>query len=202
MSEKLQLSPQLFVAEGTDRKCFRHPDKSDCCIKVLHPEVGPGRFWREVKYYSRLHRRGVDFKHLSRFHGLVNTNLGKGAIFDLVLDDDARVSRTLHHYLDQGDPRFNAWAIDEIERLKQDMYDQWIAFHDLNPTNIMVQRLGFDEFRMVVIDGIGHNHFIPLASYIPAQARKKLVGVWNRRYRQWYSAFPVILNNLKPYPTF
>jgi len=72
-----------------------------------------------VKYYSRLQWRGVDFKHLSAFRGLVNTNLGKGAMFDLVLDDDARISRSLHHYLAQNDPGFNAWAVDEIERLKK-----------------------------------------------------------------------------------
>ena len=77
---------------------------------------------------------------------------------------------------------------------------QWIAIHDLNPTSILVKRLGFDEFRMVVIGGVGHNHFIPLASYRPAYARKKLVRAWNRRYRQWYAAFPAILNQLKPYP--
>lgn len=201
MSDKLLLSPQLFVAEGTDRKCYRHPDKTEYCIKVLHPEVGPGRFWREVKYYSRLRQRGIEFKHLSAFRGLVDTNLGKGAMFDLVLDDDGQISRSLHHYLGQHDRRFDVWVGDEIERLKQDFYDQWIAIHDLNPTNILVKRLGFDEFRMVVIDGVGHNHFIPLASYSPAYARKKLVRAWNRRYRQWYSAFPSVLNQLKPYPT-
>ncbi|MCP4470865.1 MAG: hypothetical protein GY815_09300 [Gammaproteobacteria bacterium] len=111
-------------------------------------------------------------------------------------------SRSLHYYLCQGDRRFNAWVVAEIECLKQDFYAQWIEFHDLNPTNILVKRLGFDEFRMVVIDGVGHNHFIPLASYSPVHARKKLVRVWNRRYRQWYSAFPGLLNQLKPYPTF
>jgi sulfite reductase beta subunit-like hemoprotein len=80
------------------------------------------------------------------------------------------------------------------------MYDQWIVFHDLNPGNILVQRLGFDEFRLVVIDGIGHNHFIPLASYSSGFARKKLVRVWNRRYRHWYAAFPSVIGRLRPYP--
>jgi hypothetical protein len=201
MSEKLLLTPQLFVAEGTDRKCYRHPDRNECCVKVLHPEVGPGRFWREVKYFSRLRRRGIDFKHLSAYRGIVDTNLGKGAMFDLVLDDDSRISRSLHHYLGENDLRFNAWVGEEMERLKQDLYTQWIAIHDLNPTNILVKRLGFDEFRMVVIDGVGHNHFVPLASYSPAFARRKLVRAWNRRYRQWYSAFPAVLNQLKPYST-
>ena len=32
----------------------------------------------------------MDFRYLTGFHGLIDTNLGKGAIFDLVLDDDGR----------------------------------------------------------------------------------------------------------------
>jgi hypothetical protein len=200
MSEKLSLPPQLFVAEGTDRKCFRHPTDEQCCIKVLHPDTRPGRFWRELRYYRSLQRRGVDFSHLTPYHGVVDTSLGRGAIFDLVLDDDARISRSLHHYLAQNDREFNAWVVEEIERLKQDLYDQWVVYHDLNPTNILVKRLGYDEYRLVVIDGIGHNHFVPLASYSARLARKKLVRVWNRRYQQWYSAFPVIARALTPYP--
>jgi hypothetical protein len=70
----------------------------------------------------------------------------------------------------------------------------------LNPTNILVKRLGFDEYRLVVIDGIGHNHFFPVASYSAGVARKKLVRVWNRGYHQWYAGFPPVACDLKPYP--
>ena len=200
MSDTLSLSANLFVAEGTDRKCFRHPNEANLCIKILHPERRSGRFWREISYYSSLRRRDVDFRYLTRFHGSINTNLGKGAIFELVLDDDARVSKSLDYYLAQNDKVFNAWIVDEIECLKQNFFQQWIVFHDLNPTNILVKRLGFDEFRMVVIDGIGHNHSVPLASYSSLLARKKITRVWNRRYQKWYAAYPSVLRRLKPYP--
>jgi len=200
MSEKLQLSPQYLVAEGTDRKCFRHPDDAQLCIKVLQPDTEFGRFKREIRYYSRLQRRGVDFRHLTPCRGLIDTSLGEAAVFDLVLDDDGRISRSLHHYLSTNDRQFNAWIVDEIEHLKQNFYDQWIVFHDLNPTNILVRRLGFNEFRLVVIDGVGHNHFFPFASFNSAFARKKLVRAWNRCYRQWYTGFPAVIGDLKPYP--
>lgn len=200
MSEELVLAPHLFVAEGTDRKCYRHPADERRCIKVLHPDTRPARFRRELRYYRRLHRRGVDFVHLTPFHGLVDTNLGRGAVFDLVLDDDLRISRSLHHYLAKNDRAFNAWIVDEIEYLKQNLYDQWIVFHDLNPTNILVKRLGFDSYHLVVIDAIGDNHFVPLASYSARFARRNMVRAWNRRYRQWYAQFPIIARALKPYP--
>ena len=200
MSATVSLTPQDFVAEGTDRKCFRHPQQADLCIKVLHPERRPGRFWREIRYFASLRRRQVDFHHVAAYHGLVETNFGPGAVFELVLDDDGRVSQSLASYLGAGDAKFNAWFINEMEVLKQDLFDQWIVFHDLNPTNILVKRVSYDQYRLVVIDGIGHNHFLPLASYSRRFARKKLTRVWNRRYHQWYAAFPQVLRELKPYP--
>jgi len=202
MSEKLQLSPQYFVAEGADRRCFRHPDDESLCIKVLHPDTESGRLRREIGYYTRLQRRGVDFRHLTPYRGKVDTSLGKGAIFDLVVDDDGRISRSLYHYLSQNDRRFNTWIVDEIEHLKQNLYDQWIVFRDLNPTHILVRRMGYDEFRLVVIDGIGGHRYFSLANHSPTFARKKLVRLWNRRYRQWYSAFPAVTTGLMPYPAF
>ena len=200
MREKLSLSPGYFVGEGTHRKCFRHPDDESRCIKVLHAEFDNRRCWREIRYYSHLRRRGVDFRHLTPCRGMIDTNLGKGLVFDLVLDDDGRISRSLEYYLEQNDRRFNEWIIAEIEQLKQNFYDQWVVLHDLNPAKILVKRLGFDEFRLVVIDGIGHNHFIPLASYSSLFARRKLVRIWNRHYRQWYERFPSVVGLLKPYP--
>ena len=199
MSDTVSLSPQDFLAEGTDRKCYRHPGQAGRCIKVLHPQRRPRRFWREINYYSSLQQRDVDFRHIATSHGLVDTTRGRGAVFEMVLDDDGQVSKSLASYLARNDRRFNNWVVDEIEVLKQDLYDQWIVVHDLNPTNILVKRLGFDEFRLVVIDGIGHNHFIPLASYSRRLARKKLAGVWNRHYRQWYAAYPMVVSRLRAY---
>ena len=200
MSEPVYLSPQLFVAEGSDRKCYRHPTAADRCIKLLHPEIRPARFRSELRYYRRLERRGVDFSHLTRYRGMIGTSLGNGAVFDMVLDDDDRISRHLVDYLAQQDPDVNRWIIAEIERLQQNLYQQWIVCHDLNPRNILVKRLSYDEYRLVVINGIGDDDFIPLASYSPACARRKLVNVWNRDYRDWYASFPAVQRALKPFP--
>lgn len=200
MIDTLSPSPRDFVAEGADRKCFRHPQELDRCIKIPHPERRSGRFRREIRYYLRLRRRAVDFRHLTSFHRLLDSSLGKGAVFDLVLDDDGRVSRSLATYLALNDRSFDDWAVTELELLKQYLYDQWIVFYDLNPSNILVKRLGFDEFRLVVINGIGHNHFFPLASYSRAYARKKIVRVWNCRYRRWYAGFPAVGGRLMPFP--
>ena len=197
MSAPLSLSDDLFVAAGTDRSCYRHPVETGLCVKLLLPERRPGRFWREVKYFKSLQRRGADLNQVADFHGLVETSLGTGALFDLVLDDDGQVAKSLAFYLAQHNQRFNDWVIDALASLVRNLYHQWIVFHDLNPGNILAQRLGFDEYRLIVIDGIGHNHFIPLASYSRRYARKKIRRVWNRRCRQWYQDFPAIVGQLE-----
>ena len=200
MPAALDLTPDLFLAEGTDRQCYRHPDIPDRCIKLLHTERSSGRFWREIAYFRSLQHRGVNFKHVARFHCVVETSLGDGAVFDLVRNDDGQISRSLASCLEANDPEFNFWAINEIEALKRDFYDQWIVFLDLNPANLLVRRLGFDEFRLVVINGIGHNHFFPLANYSRRFARKKICRAWNRCYHEWYAGFPQVEQGLTPYP--
>lgn len=193
------LSAPLFVGEGSYYKCFQHPTAAHYCIKVILPQHHPVRFRRCVNYFKSLHRRGIYLDHIAVFHGLINTSLGKGAIFEMVLDDDRRVSKSLGHYLALNDRRFNAWVIREIESLKQIFQEHWIAGYDLNPSNILVRRLGFDEYRLVVVGGIGHNQRFPLASYSRVCARKKMIKAWNLGYQQWYAAYPSVLRRLKPY---
>ena len=197
--DTVSLPGSLLVGEGSYYRCFQHPTAAHYCIKVLLPQHHSVRFRRYVNYFKALHRRGIYLDHIAAFHGLINTSLGRGAIFEMVLDDDQRVSKSLDHYLTLNDKRFNAWVIREIESLKQAFHQHWIAGYDLNPGNILVKRLGFDEFRLVVVGGIGHNHALPLASYSRVCARKKLANAWNLGYQQWYVAYPSVLRRLKPY---
>jgi hypothetical protein len=74
------------------------------------------------------------------------------------------------------------------------------VFHGLYPNNLLVQRLGYDSYRLVVGDGIGHHHFLPLASYSRRFARNRIRHAWNRRYHDWYSAFPRVEIGLTPFP--
>ncbi|MDH3633721.1 MAG: YrbL family protein [Gammaproteobacteria bacterium] len=197
--DTISLPASLLVADGFYFKCFQHPTAAHYCIKVMLPQHHPARFRRCVRYFKALHRRGIYLDHIAAFHGLINTSLGKGAIFEMVLDDDGRVSKSLDHYLALNDKRFNAWVIREIESLKQSLHNYWIASYDLNPTNVLVKRLGFDEFRLVVVGGIGDNQLFPLASYSRIYARKKLASAWNPGYQQWYAEYPSVLRRLKPY---
>jgi hypothetical protein len=201
MRDRVFLSSAEFVGAGTDRECYRHPARPEYCIKILLPERHPRRFRREIRYYRRLAMRRLDWRRTTRYHGMVNTNLGKGAIFDLVLDYDGSVSQSLESCLDRRDPAFDDWAVHDLNALTREFYHRWVVFHDLNPANLLVQRLDAEHKRLVVIDGIGHNHFLSVANYSPAFARRKLVRVWNRRYRQWYASYPAVVAGLERFVT-
>ena len=199
MRASVILSDDHFIAEGTDRKCYRHPRFPDRCIKVLHPHRHRRRSYREIRYFRRLCRRDIEWQRLTRYHGQVETNLGRGGVFELVADHNGEVSKSLEYYLQREDAAFLQWASEDLNTLTRELYDQWVVFHDLNPSNIVVRRTAPGEQRLVVIDGIGHNQFLPVANYLPAYARRKIVRVWNRRHRQWYAPYPAMLERLEAY---
>lgn len=198
MPDRITLSADDFIGAGTDRECYRHPSRPAYCIKILRPDRHLRRFHREIRYYRRLASRRIYWERITRYHGMVDTSHGKGAVFDLVLDYDNGVSKSLESYLDRVDPAFDDWAMRDLNALVREFYERWVVFHDLNPGNLLVQRLDAGRRRLVVIDGIGHNHFLSIANYIPAFARRKLVRVWNRRYKQWYAPYPAVVAGLEP----
>lgn len=197
MGDRIFLSREFFISAGTDRECYRHPSHPEYCIKILRPDRHPRRFRREIRFYRRLALRRIDMLRLTRYHGNIDTNLGKGAVFDLVSDFDGQTSRTLEYYLGLGETDFDAWAVEDLNDLTREFYRNWIVFHDLNPANLLVWRLGENRKCLVAIDGIGHNHLLPLASYSAAYARRKIVRVWNRRYRRWYAPYPAVFAGLE-----
>jgi len=201
MGDRIILSTEIFVGAGSDRECYRHPFEPEFCVKIPHPERHPRRFRREIRFYRRLAFRGIDTLRLTRYHGTIDTNLGRGDLFDLILDFDGRIARSLEFYLDLGDAAFDAWAAEDLNDLTREFYRDWIVFHDLNPGNLLVWHLDEKRKCLVAIDGIGHNHLLPLASYSPGFARRKIARVWNRRHRQWYARYPAVLAGLEYLPT-
>jgi hypothetical protein len=94
----LYIDPATLIGKGLHRECFEHPADPDKCIKiVVAGDSDENR--REARYYTMLGRRGIRWDMLTPFHGIVATNKGEGAVFDLVRDDSGAVSQTLQYYL-------------------------------------------------------------------------------------------------------
>ena len=171
----LLLNASDFVGKGLHRECYVHPNDEQRCIKVVVAgDLSESK--REQSYYKLLQKRGISWNILPRFHGVIETNLGAGAVFDLIRDYDGNISKTLEYYLssEQLDSAENPGISQAISAFKKELYRQSIITMTLSPKNIMYKKTGPNEGRLVLIDNIGNSDFIPICSYIDSLAKKKI----------------------------
>jgi hypothetical protein len=177
----LELDPHALVGKGLHRECFVHPEDPSRCIKIVVAGTG-NENRREQAYYNALARRGVSLDMLPRFHGMVPTSLGEGAVFDLVRDYDNRISLTLGHYL-ESEKLTSAHAVAlrrALQALKDYLLEQRIITMTLKPKNILFQLLTAETGKLVIVDNIGNSDFFPIANYSRRLARWKIQRKWRR----------------------
>ena len=177
----IELDKSALIGKGLHRECFVHPDNAARCIKiVVSGTIDENR--REASYYGMLARRGISWEMLTRFHGLVDTNLGEGAIFDLVRDHDSRVSHTLEHYLESEalTAAHGPVLSQALRDLKNYLLQNRVVTMTIKPKNILFQRATANTGKLVIIDNVGNSDFIPLANYSAALARRKILRKWYR----------------------
>ena len=136
-----------------------------------------------------MQRRGmIDFSHIPRYYGRIDTNLGRGMVFDLVSDFDGQISRSLWDYFQQGVPLSEFYPY--LDELKQYMLDNLVVFSvDMGRFNVLFQRLSESSARLVVIDGLGNHTAMNWLDNVPSLARRKINRRWQRFITrlQWYS---------------
>ncbi len=169
------LNASYFVGRGLHRECYIHPDNEHRCIKVVVAgDMSESK--REQSYYKLLQKRDICWDILPRFHGLIETNKGAGAVFDLIRDFDGEVSKTLEYYLsvESLDSAEYPGISQAISAFKQELYRQSIITMTLSPKNIMYKKTAANEGRLILIDNIGNSDFIPICNYIDSLAKKKI----------------------------
>jgi len=146
------------IGSGNDRECWRHPANPALCVKVAKPEQE--RVQNEIDYhYGRLlARRGIATPHLTRVHGWVRTNRGRGLVVDLVCQPDGSPAPTLFEALRDGliDRR---QAVELVNEAFDWLVENDIILADFGPDNFLVRRLSKGGFRLVFVDGLGARHF-------------------------------------------
>ena len=121
----------------------------------------------------------TNFNHIPRYYGKIDTNLGRGMVFDLVSDFDGRISQSLWDYFQQGIPlsEFDPY----LEELKQYLLDNLVVFSaDMGRFNVLFQRLSESSARLVVIDGLGNHTAMNWLDVVPGLARRKINRRWQR----------------------
>ncbi len=177
----LTLESSALIGRGLRRECYFHPDDENKCIKVVvagdHKETR-----REQLYYRLLEKRNISWKMLARFYGTVDTNLGEGAVFDLIRDYNGTISKTLGHYFSAtGDTGHNHQYLNRaLALLKQYLLKWKIVTMSLKPQNIVYKKTHESEGILVIIDNIGNSDFIPICNYVDWMATRKIHRKWQR----------------------
>ena len=178
----LKLESSALLGRGLRRECYFHPEDETKCIKIVvagdHKETV-----REQSYYRLLERSGIVWRMLARFYGNVATNLGEGAVFELIRDYNGEVSKTLVHYFsaDNETDRNYQYVYQALPVLKQYLLKWKIVTISLKPQNIVYKKTNESEGFPVIIDNIGNSDFIPICNYVDHMAIRKINRKWQKQ---------------------
>ena len=181
MGPMLKIESSALLGKGLRRECYFHPEDENKCIKIVvagdHRETA-----REQSYYRLLEKRNIAWEMLARFYGNVETNLGEGAVFELIRDYNGEVSKSLVHYFsaDNETDRNYQYLYQALLLLKQYLLKWKIVTIALKPQNIVYKKTNESEGFLVVIDNIGNSDFIPICNYIDWMATRKIHRNWQR----------------------
>ena len=181
----IYLDNEYLIGEGEIRFCYKHPLNDKLCIKIPRKETTRDYTEKELKYFNKLSKRSkVNFKlpFYTDFHHEIGTNLGLGQVFDLVCDKTTnKVSKTLEYYLTQSDQISDDKLELALLRLKKMMIKHKIFTRDLRSRNICCRIINEkNDIELVIVDGIGHRDFFPLADWFNFFSRKKVERTFNK----------------------
>ena len=143
---------------------------------------------REVLELKKLSKRTIDLV-IPKYHGEVETNLGLGHVFDLILATDGSHLPNLQFFLES----YPESALETLEKLRRDLKQSKGVYHDLRTDNILVLNNGG---KFAIIDGFGDWAFIKFCSYSSYLAKKKV----DRKLKHVVASIDKILTskNLQP----
>ena len=174
----LQISSRP-IGKGKERACYIHPEDPRKAIKISMGKVNE-QTRRDIKFYRKLARRSIgENRHIPKFYGLCETNLGKGIVVDLIRNYDGEISRPLNWYLAQGVPieEFDVY----LEELKHSFLQNLIIFnHDMTIGNLLFQRYSTSSARLIAIDGLGDVVALDWLNRFPFLVRRKIRRRWAR----------------------
>lgn len=185
----LQISSRP-IGKGKERACYIHPEDPRKAIKISMGKVNE-QTRRDIKFYRKLARRSTgENRHIPKFYGLCETNLGKGIVVDLIRNYDGEISRPLNWYLAQGVPieEFDVY----LEELKHSFLQNLIIFnHDMTIGNLLFQRSSTSSARLIAIDGLGDVVALDWLNCFPFLVRRKIRRRWARFIARVYQTLEV-----------
>ena len=193
----LKLKDKSSFAEGDLRKCYIHPRHSNLCVKVQKTDALNDQNAIEKWYFSILRYRKVNYKNiLPTFNGTVNTDMGEGLVYELVIDNDGERSRSIADYIKQRQLTIEqAEAL--IKKLSNKLVNHGMILEDKNPENILLKKVQENKFIPILVDGFGAKSLgikFFIGAFIPFYAKYKTL----KRTKQMIEKIRLELGDLPP----
>jgi len=184
----VHLDEKHFIGKGHQRVCYIHPDDDTKVIKVITKKHKVPNFKSqnliEFLYYKLAEDRIEDFSFMPKCYGWVKTNEGDGLVFDRVQNYDGSPVLTLRHAIKAGQITGEE-AKPLIHELNDYLKKNSLLFVDAVISNILLQKLDKDKYRLVIVDGLGarkltlkyafQNHFCLYKMYKMYKQRVRLL---------------------------
>lgn len=158
MKQKINLTEDLLLAKGGERLCYIHPKENDKIVKVLNPSISKHNNQNilEYKYYNFLYSKYSKdaLQNIAQCFGFIDTNYGKGLIYERITDYNGDDSKHLRYYL-----RNHILTEQEekllLDELKYFLEKNYILFIDVSTVNLFCRKIKENKYSLVIFDGLG-----------------------------------------------
>jgi len=206
---RLALASATPLAVGHLRYVFQHPGRADALIKIMRADAVASRWnaptrWhkrlprtrhyigylRELKEYIGARARAPDVDApIARMIGVVDTDLGLGLVSEKVVDAAGALAPTLAAVYEKRGftPELEA----ALAAFLQGLLEGNVIVGDMHAWNIVFGSDSRGGPRLVMIDGFGEKHAIPLSSMSRAVNRYRTKRLYRRMLAQLERLVPV-----------
>ncbi|MGJ0339015.1 YrbL family protein [Aliarcobacter cryaerophilus] len=172
--KKIELTKDLLLGKGNNRECYVSPKDSYKVIKIsISKKSYKNQNIIEDRYYKYLEKNKISQEHIVKCYGYVDTNLGKGLVFEKIVNYDGTMP-TLFSKVLLEKRVLNTEDLDSlIEELKKYIFNNEILFIDVATSNIFVQEIKKDKFKLIIFDGLGGISYFRLLMCLYSKWYKK-----------------------------
>jgi hypothetical protein len=189
LQPRINVKDARKLVSGSYRNVYQHPFDSGLLVKVIKRGVikdyanraawrkarygiGPYKsFLREIEQYLALRHRGQEsLPFIQHFAGIVETDRGLGAVFRKVCDKDGNLAPTLTALVERSGLSDDLRA--RIAELQANVTRHHVVFSDIRGNNIVEADDAEHGRRLVIIDGLGDQLWLPVNSMSRAINRR------------------------------
>ena len=159
----LELQNEKLIGKGCHKLTYLDTNDSNRCIKVIYNEEGMIDIKRELKYRAYRDRKGLTSTIIPAYYGTVETDKGRGYVFEYICDYDGTICATLMDYV--HDEKLLQRDYDKIKalmlELKEHLWQDKIISMNITPENIVFQEVAPGELKLYLITDLGVGEIFP-----------------------------------------